>query len=315
MRVLPLLLAGCLNLDGFVYNPVHCTRVGPDTCDNNVWDRVCVPCEEEYDWTRDYPFADFAPAPALRPVPDGGVERLSIPSADGEAVFDAYWLPSHGGDPALANTTILYNHGNYASVEHYQPRARVLWELGYNVLIWDYRGYGKTEPATTPTAAQFMDDARQLRAHVATLAPDPSRVILYGYSLGALPSVEGALADPPCALLLEAPFTSTQAIARSNATTRFPESFLSEGRFDNIRKIADYQGPLLGMVGTDDQFFAADDVARLVEASGGPSELWLLDGVQHGVSTGGVVEAGIEAYRDRIRGFLDATAPTCLGAP
>lgn len=312
MRALALLAAGCVNLDGFVYNPVHCSTVGPETCTGNAWDRVCVPCDEPYDWTREYPYDEVALAGgvSLRPVPEGVAARETLPTEDGEGELDAVWLPSHGGDPALATTTILYHHGNYAGIEHYQPRVRVLWELGYNVYVWDYRGYGKSEPDVPPTAAQLLADARQVRAHVASLAPDPARVVPYGYSLGAVPAIEAALAEPPCALLLEAPFTSTSAIAGANARVGLPETFLSEGRFDNIRKIRSYDGQLLVMVGSEDTFFPAAEVTRLAESAGGDTELWVLDGVRHGISDGGVVEAGIAAYRDRVRAFLDGTA--CL---
>lgn len=322
----PLMLAGCVTLDGFIYNPVHCSTVGPDTCEGHgEWNGLCLACETPYDWSRSYPWTaetlsggepcvGCAPPPpiTIRPVPDGVVVREQPETDDGLATLDAYWLPSHGGDPALAGTTVIYNHGNYGGIEHYQPRVRILWELGFNVYVWDYRGYGKTEPDTLPTAEQFMADARQIRAHVVGLAPDPDRVLIYGYSLGGLPAVEMAVADPGCALVLEAPFTSPQAIARSNATVGFPDSFLSEGRFDNIRKIRDYPGPLLTMIGTADKQFPPDEVRRIAEAAPGPSELWILDGVAHGVDPGGIVEAGIAPYRNRVRGFLEQQAPACL---
>lgn len=307
MRWVPLLfVGGCVTLDGFIFNPVHCSTVDEQTCSGNEWDRVCVPCEQDYDWTRTHPYDEVALAGgvSLRPVPEGGAVRESLPTDDGEGTLDAYWLPSHGGDPSLSSTTIVYHHGNYAGVEHYQARVRVLWELGYNVYIWDYRGYGKSEPAAPPGPEQFLSDARQVRAHVDGLAPDPDRIVLYGYSLGAIPSVEASLADPPCALALEAPFTSTSSIARSNARLGFPESFFSEGRYDNIAKIADHTGPLLTMVGSEDTFFPAEEVTRLAENAGGPTELWVLDGVRHGISDGGVVEAGITTYAEHLRDFL-----------
>ena len=46
----------------------------------------------------------------------------------------------------LAETTIVYNHGRYASIDHYMPRIQMLHELGVNVYVWDYQGYGKSLP-------------------------------------------------------------------------------------------------------------------------------------------------------------------------
>ena len=156
-------LTGCVDLDGFVYNPIHCSTVGPETCEDsglNPWDQACVPCEEPYDWTRSYDWRDTtldAGTPDVRPITTAVTQHV-IPSDDGEAELDAWFLPSHGQVPELADTTILYNHGNYMGVEHYMPRARFLHEAGYNVLIWDYRGYGKTLPDSTPSTEQFLAD-------------------------------------------------------------------------------------------------------------------------------------------------------------
>jgi pimeloyl-ACP methyl ester carboxylesterase len=315
MRLLPLLLVGCVNLDGFAFNPVHCSTVSEETCspDTIEWDRICLACDEPYDWGKDYPWFPMTLEAGESVRPAVGVVQHSVESEDGLATFDAYFLPSHGGDPALASTTIFYNHGNYAGVEHYAPRARVLHELGYNVFIWDYRGYGKTLPEFAPTTTEFLEDARQMREFVKTVAPDPERVVVYGYSLGAVAAVEAALAEPGCALLLEAPFTGSSALGRENALVGFPETFLSDGSFDNIEKIRGYDAPLFAFVGTDDTRFPPSSVEKIVENAGGVSELWVLDGVRHGVSDIGVVEAGMGEYGRRIRGFLEGSAPGCLG--
>ncbi|MEZ4316832.1 MAG: alpha/beta hydrolase [Myxococcota bacterium] len=315
MRMLPLLgLAGCVTLDGFAFNPVHCSTVGPSTCEeaDSEWDAICLACDEPYDWSKDYPWFDGQLEPGMTIRPAAGVMQVSVPSDDGLATFDAYFVPSHGGVPELANTTIFYNHGNYAGIEHYAPRVRVLHELGYNVFVWDYRGYGKSLPDTAPSTAEFLADARQMRDFVDTVAPDPSRVIVYGYSLGALASVEASVAKPGCALFLEAPFTGASAIGEENTLVAFPETFLSDGSFDNIRKIAGYPGPLFAFVGSDDTRFPPSSVERIVDNAGGPSELWVLDGIRHGVSDIGVVEAGVAEYGARMAGFLEQTAPGCL---
>jgi hypothetical protein len=308
-------ILGCVTLDGFAFNPVHCSTVDETTCDGNEWDRICAPCEEDYDWTTDFPWFDgqLGPGQVIRPIPDAGIERLSLDTTDGEATLDAYWIPAHGEDAERATVTVFYNHGNYAGIEHYRPRLRVLHELGFNVFVWDYRGFGKSEPPGAPTAEQFLADARQMREHAATLAPDPTRIIAYGYSLGAIPAVESALHDAPCAVVLEAPFTSIQGIARSNSTANLPETFLSSGNFDNIRKIAGYDGPLLAMVGSDDTFFPPVDVRRIVDNAPGPTRYWELPGVRHGVSDRGVVEAGVPAYDAELAAFLEAEGSRCLG--
>lgn len=310
-----LFLVGCATLDSFLFNPVHCSTVSEATCDGSDWDSICAACDEPYAWDAEHPWfpgqlgeGQTIRAPAV-------VERIPIETDDGLATLDAYWIPSHGERPERSGTTVLYNHGNYAGIEHYRPRLRVLHELGFNVLVWDYRGYGKSEPASVPTPEQFLADARQVRALAGTLAPDPDRVVIYGYSLGGIPAVEAALADPPCGLALEAPFTSVRLVARSNSTVNLPETFLSEGAYENIRKIEGYTGPLLAMGGTADTFFPWTDVRTLAEAAGGPTRTWFPEGVHHGVSDIGIVEAGVPAYDAELAAWLSSDAAGCVGAP
>lgn len=318
LLILCLALPGCLDLDGFVFNPIHCSTVGPETCEDSpwpdAWDRACVPCEEEYDWTIEYDWIEGtldAGTTAVRPITTA-VERSTLTSDDGLAELDVYWVPGHGEVPELANTTVLYNHGNYLGVEHYQVRVRFLHEAGYNVIIWDYRGYGKSMPEGAPTTDQFLADAHTMLARAKEMAPDPDKLIVYANSLGGVPAVEISIADPPCALMLEAPFTSMSRISRSNSTTGFPESFFSQNKFDNVAKLQGYADPLFVMSGTEDNFFPLEDELELYEGAVGPKNFWAVEGARHGISTGGVPEAGLTQYYEAMSGFLDEHAPSCL---
>ena len=312
-------LAGCLNLDSFAHNPVHCSTVGPDTCDLEAsWDRVCTTCDEDYDWQQDYPWFDgqLAEGTTIRPIDPALVTNHTVITADGEAELDVVMIAAHGDAPDLTNTTILYNHGNYAGIEHYQPRIRALHEAGYTVIAWDYRGYGKSLPDSAPSVDQFLADSRQMRDEVEAWVPDTTRIVPYANSLGTIPAVEMALYLPGCALILEAPFINTARTARNNAMLSYKENFLSDGQFDNVAKIADVTAPLFVMIGTEDNKFFPRDAQALFDAAGTPAaakELWFLDGVKHGIANIGVVEAGYDAYAARIQSFLEDKAPVCLG--
>jgi len=309
--------SACLDLDGFVHNPVHCSTVGQETCEDNSdapFDQICVPCDQEYDWIRDYPWLDGTlddGTPFVRAV-GTQVQRSTLSSDDGEAALDVYFLPSHGEVAELAAVTVLYNHGNYAGIEHYQPRLRFLHEAGYNVIAWDYRGYGKSTPDSAPTPDQFLTDAQTFRTYADGLLPDPERVVVYANSLGGVPAVEMALDNPPCALMLEAPFTSMSRISASNSGTSFPESFFSQNRFDNITKLAGYDAPVLLMVGEDDNKFPLEDIQAMYEAVIGNKELWLVPGARHGIQNVGVPEAGLSPYFETMLSFLHDSAPACV---
>lgn len=312
--------AACLDLDGFVYNGVHCSNVSEETCEGTPykqWDKVCLSCDEPYDWEQDYDW--WADTPAFpdgaahpRPIDPATVVNRRLETEDGEATLDVYYIPAHGDDADRAQITLIYNHGNYAGLEHYLPRVRFLHEAGFNILTWDYRGYGKSEPAQHPTTQQFLADARQLRELAREYAPDPERVVIYGMSLGAIPSVEMALHEQPCAMLLEVPFTSMSQVARSNSGVDMPGGFLSQGYFENTLKVEDYPGPLFVMHGTEDDAFPLEDVRELYEAAPGPKELWVVDGASHGMGVGVAETATLAGYIEGIDTFLTAHAPGCL---
>ncbi len=308
---------GCADLDGFVWDPVHCTTVGPTTCENEaeIWDKVCVPCADSYAWQRTYPWREktLAGGHTIRPVPQELVKRVVIKPGDDGVELDGYFLTSHGDDKTLAKTTIIYNHGNFAGIEHYLPRVRMLYEAGFNLFVWDYRGYGKSLPADVGTPAELVGDARVVFDRVKALAPDGKRIVSYGFSLGGVPAVEMAAHGKPCALLLEGAFTSIEAIVGSNAALSLPESFLSSGHLDNIRKIAGYAGPVFGMYGTDDEKFPEADGAKLIDAAPGTGVFWAPEGARHGIAAMGVPEIGYATYVAKMRSFLDANAGDCIG--
>ncbi len=311
------LCTGCLDLDGFVHNPVHCSTVGTATCEDKSdvpMDQICVPCDEAYSWTRDYEWLEGTldeGTPTVRAIATE-VQQSTLSSDDGEAALDVYFIPSHGEVAELANVTVLYNHGNYAGIEHYQPRLRFLHEAGYNVMAWDYRGYGKSMPEFAPNPEQFMADARSMREYAAGLVPDPARVIVYANSLGAVPGVEMSLASAPCALMLEAPFTSMSRISGSNSGTSFPESFFSQNLFDNVSKLEGYASPVLIMIGELDNKFPQSDLQDMYDAVAGEKELWIVEDARHGIANVGVPEAGLTPYFDKMRSFLQEKAPACI---
>lgn len=296
----------CLQLDPFVHNARHCSVIDDTTCtqEPNSWDRLCTPCDEPYDWSEHIDWHDgfFEGDQSVRSI--DMFNQMTLPTTDGEGELDLYFIPSHGEDAARAQITIAYEHGNYANIEHYRPRIRLLHELGYNVLVWDYRGYGKSLPDTTPTPDQFLADAHQIRELVDELAPDPERVIVYGVSLGAVPAVEMALHRSPCALVLEVPFTSIEQITETNTGASLGGGMLTQGEYENRDKIKGYKGPLMVFIASEDDLFPQESIEELYENAPGPKEKHLVVGAHHGLEDGPPEILGMTAYDALLSSFL-----------
>jgi dienelactone hydrolase len=308
------LLTGCLQLDGFLHNNIPCTDVGRATCEDadNAFDAICTACEDPYDWSQEYPWHGslLADGEAVRGLADDNVESFSVATTDGKGDLDVVFVAAHGEDPDRGRITLLYNHGNYAGIDHYRVRVRYLHELGFNVLIWDYRGYGKSTPHQVPTPEEWFDDANLIWAAAQERAPDPDAVAVYGYSLGAIPGIEQALSQQPCALVLEAPFTGLEAIVEASGGLGMPGSMLTSGAYENRDKIADWAGPLLLMAADGDELFDVDALQTFSQAAtqADPLLVEVVSGAVHGVSGGGIPEQGLAAYG----ALLDAGLDACL---
>ena len=312
-----LLLLGCLSLDVLVHNPVHCSTISTATCeDKPQWDKVCTPCETDYDWAIEYDWMEntLTEGQTVRAIDASTVTNIRVPTEDGLGELDTYFIPAHGEHPVNKDITILYSHGNYAGLEHYMPRVRYLHEAGFSVLFWDFRGYGKSEPASAPGADQWLSDSRLIRDIADDYAPDPDRIILYANSVGGVATVEQGLYRPGCAMILEAPFTSIETISASNIGIALPDSYLTAGHFDNIEKIKGYSGPLLLMIGDIDVKFTVEEITQMYDNAATPAEskrLWVLEGVGHGIADEGIPEAGLTPYIDEINAFISDNAAAC----
>ena len=164
------------------------------------------------------------------------------------------------------------------------------------------------------TPDEFLADSRWAYKTLRPNAVDPSKLIVYANSLGGIPGVEQVISteDQPCALFMEAAWTSMRHNAMAFSTVNLPGGFLSQGKFENDKKILNYDGPVFYMHGSIDIKFPIEHVQEIYDSVTGPKDLWILEGVNHGISNGGVPEAGLTEYFSRMEGFLRTHAPTCL---
>jgi pimeloyl-ACP methyl ester carboxylesterase len=165
------------------------------------------------------------------------------------------------GDPDSASNnlvTVLYCHGKDANINKYWCRVEYLWEMGYNILIFDYQGYGmsKGEPSGE---ALFSDGEESLEYLLRKTDIDSSYIVFYGFSLGAF--IAGYLAADihhPAALILEAGPASVTALLHDSGLINLPGSYVAEADFDNERRVAHVNCPLLMMHGRLDDVASFD---------------------------------------------------------
>ncbi len=101
---------------------------------------------------------------------------------------------------------VLYFHGNAGSLRTWGEIAPGFTGRGYDLLIPDYRGFGKSTGRLDGEAV-LLEDALRMYDHLRKEYPEGA-IVLYGRSIGTGPAVRVASQRRPRMLILEAPYTS-----------------------------------------------------------------------------------------------------------
>ena len=171
-------------------------------------------------------------------------------------------------------------HGNAGNVS---PTGSDVLELfhGLNaaVLVFDYRGYGRSEGS--PNEDGVLADARAARRWLAARTNVREQVIvLAGHSLGGGVVVDLAAKDGARGLILESTFTSLPDTAAEHFPF-LPVRSLMRTRLDSVAKIPGYHGPLLQTHGDADQIVPYELGRKLFNAANEPKQFVPVPGGGH----------------------------------
>ena len=162
---------------------------------------------------------------------------------------------------------MLFLHGNAATIAsrvniaHYTE----LRSLGLNVLAPEYRGYGGLEGV--PTEDVLAADARAAYDYLRTVRHvAPSRLVIYGWSLGSAVAVRLASEVEQAALILEGAPASLVDIGQQRYPF-FPMRLLMRNRFESIRRIDRIQAPILFLHSPEDAVIPIAEGRRLFDAA------------------------------------------------
>lgn len=175
-----------------------------------------------------------------------GLEQIWVDTGFGK--IETWFLPpsaNRGSEPVPA---VIFAHGNGELIDFWPLELNKFNRIGIGVLLVEYPGYGRSEgsPSQASVAETFLAAYDTL---VARPDVDPSRIILFGRSLGGGAVCLLAAQRPSAALILMSAFTS----ARSFATKYLAPQFLVRDPFDNLTAVKAYSGPVLVMHGKFDQ--------------------------------------------------------------
>ena len=201
------------------------------------------------------------------------VEDAWFSAADGTKLH-GWYLPH-----PRARAVVLFCHGNGGNITHRADALRRLNRAGVSVLMFDYRGYGRSEGK--PSEAGILADARAARAWLATRENiRESDIVMMGESLGGAAAVDLAARDGARALVLESTFSSLPDVGAYHYPW-LPVRLLARTQLDSLSKIGNYQGPLLQVHGDQDTIVPIEFGRRLFEAANEPKQFLMLPGHDH----------------------------------
>ncbi len=219
-------------------------------------------------------------------------EELDLPASEGARVHG--WFVENAPDAPV----ILFSHGNGGNISHRMEKLRLLREAGASVLLYDYRGYGRST-GTPSELGTYGDGEAAYRWLTETKKLPPGRVIQMGESLGCGVAVELALRHKAGGLILDSGFTSTADMGR-RIFPWLPVNLLVRYRYDNLAKLPSISCPVLVMHSPQDDIIPFAMGRRLFEAARQPKTFFEMKGGHND----GFLETG-RAYSEAVRRFLN----------
>lgn len=215
----------------------------------------------------------YYPSKELMTTAQAGVPEMQVITVQPAGMVDSiqgwYGRPKDPTKPVL-----LYFHGNGGGIDIRTGRIKPLLDMGYGVLLAEYRGYGGN-PGKPTERGIYADADAYFKWLTTQEGINEDRIVVYGESLGT--GVATYLASKHWnirGVILDAPFTSLADVAQSSMWF-VPVKLLMIDRFSSIKRIQSVNSPLLVLHGEKDRVVPVRLGKKLYEAANQPKELKL----------------------------------------
>ncbi len=218
-------------------------------------------------------------------------ESVSFETTDG-VQLSGWFVPSES-----ARGVILFCHGNAGNISHRLDSIQIFHQLGLDVFIFDYRGYGQSEGKPTEQGT-YKDAEAAWRYLIEERQVKPNEVIIFGRSLGGAVASWLAQSHTPGGLILESTFTSLPDIA-AGLYPYLPVRLLLRFEYNTAEYLGRVDCPVLIVHSRDDEIMPFDHGQQLFESAKEPKKFLETTGTHNN----GFITSG-KRYEDGLHTFI-----------
>ena len=249
----------------------------------------------------------FYPIKPLQSTPaDWGMayEDVRLTTEDGIALHG--WLIPAARGRTAPPSTLLFFHGNAGNISHRRDSIAIFNDLGLDVLIIDYRGFGRSEGSVSEQGL-YQDAAAAWHWLTQTRGIPPDEIVIFGRSLGGAVATQLAARTEPAALIVESGFDDLGSLAQEHyplLARLVPLRY----RFPAAQHMAAVRCPVLVLHSPDDRIVPDRLGRRLFAAALAPKTFVDLRGGHNG----GFLRSQPQ-YQESLADFLDSLGGTTTG--
>ncbi len=198
-------------------------------------------------------------------------EEIFIETADKKRLHGLLFRTDH------PQGLIFYLHGNAGSLASWGYAAKTYTDMGYDVFMIDYRGFGKSE-GTITNQRQLYEDLQIAYDQVKTRYPE-ERIVILGYSIGTGPAAKIASVNKPKLLILQAPYYSMKNMMKRH----YPiiPTFILKYKFETNEYLIACKMPIVLIHGKEDEVIPYHSSTRLKEIMKKTDTVIILEGQSH----------------------------------
>jgi len=200
-------------------------------------------------------------------------EEVWLRTSDGVKLH-GWFVPAEG-----ARAYVVFCHGNAGNISHRLESLEIFHKLGLATLVFDYRGYGRSEGRPTEEGT-YRDAEAAWDYLVGERGVAQEKVVVFGRSLGGPIAAHLAATREPGALILESTFTSAPEVAQRMLPI-FPARWLCRIEYPTAEFVAGVRCPVLVVHSPEDELIAWRFGRGVFEVAREPKEFLEISGTHN----------------------------------